>query len=105
MVFGARKRATLPRSYSASSFPVTGQPIAAPCPRDRAPNLRVERTPPGMNELESLTPTGQYGVQAKWKDGHDTGIYSWEYLRLICPCPVCSAVRTEVEKDSPLKRS
>ena len=48
---------------------------------------------PGMNDLESLTPTGGYGVQAKWKDGHDTGIYSWEYLRMICPCPTCSAKR------------
>lgn len=59
---------------------------------------------PGQNELEALTPTGQYGVQAKWKDGHDTGIYSWEYLRLICPCPECLAVREEIERDSPLKK-
>ncbi len=38
---------------------------------------------PGMNELESLTPVGNYGVQARWKDGHDTGIYTWELLRSI----------------------
>jgi DUF971 family protein len=37
----------------------------------------------GMYELVSLTPVGQYAVQAVWKDGHDTGIYSWEYLRMI----------------------
>jgi len=48
---------------------------------------------PGMNELESLTPTGGYGVQARWKDGHETGIYSWDYLRMICPCPDCTKVR------------
>ena len=35
---------------------------------------------PGMNELRSLTPVGNYGVQASWADGHDTGIYSWDYL-------------------------
>ena len=35
----------------------------------------------GMYELANLKPMGQYGVQAIWKDGHDTGIYSWEYLR------------------------
>lgn len=51
---------------------------------------------PGMNELESLTPTGQYGVQARWKDGHDTGIYSWEYLRMICPCEEDVARRREM---------
>ncbi|MBK6291407.1 MAG: DUF971 domain-containing protein [Ignavibacteria bacterium] len=38
---------------------------------------------PGMNELEALTPVGNYGVQASWKDGHDTGIYTWEMLRQL----------------------
>ncbi len=48
---------------------------------------------PGMYDLKALTPTGQYGVQASWNDGHDTGIYSWDYLRMICPCPECTAKR------------
>ena len=47
----------------------------------------------GKYELVKLEPTGQYGVQAAWKDGHDTGIYSWDYLRSICPCPECIAKR------------
>jgi len=38
---------------------------------------------PGMNDLEKLVPVGNYGVQATWKDGHDTGIYPWKYLRQI----------------------
>lgn len=38
---------------------------------------------PGMNELTALTPVGNYGIQATWKDGHDTGIYSFEMLRGI----------------------
>ena len=38
---------------------------------------------PGMNELTALTPVGNYGIQASWKDGHDTGIYSFEMLRTI----------------------
>lgn len=38
---------------------------------------------PGMNELTALTPVGNYGIQASWKDGHDTGIYSFEMLRGI----------------------
>jgi DUF971 family protein len=50
---------------------------------------------PGMYELKALTPTGQYGVQASWKDGHDTGIYSWQLLRMLCPCPECKRVREE----------
>jgi DUF971 family protein len=48
---------------------------------------------PGMNELTALVPTGGYGVQASWKDGHNTGIYSWDYLRMICPCEECKKMR------------
>ncbi len=36
-----------------------------------------------MNELVSLVPVGNYGVQAAWKDGHDSGIYTWDQLRTI----------------------
>lgn len=38
---------------------------------------------PGMNELASLVPVGNYGVQASWNDGHDSGIYTWELLRQV----------------------
>jgi DUF971 family protein len=38
---------------------------------------------PGMNELVTLTPVGNYGVQAAWADGHDSGIYTWEMLRTV----------------------
>lgn len=43
----------------------------------------IKQFTPGMNELLSLTPVGNYGVQAVWKDGHDSGIYTWETLREI----------------------
>ena len=33
--------------------------------------------------------TGNYGLQLKWNDGHQTGIFSWELLRRWCGCPVC----------------
>lgn len=32
---------------------------------------------------------GNYGVRFDWSDGHNTGIYSFDYLRSLCPCPVC----------------
>ncbi len=43
----------------------------------------IKTMQPGMNELESLTPIGNYGVQAAWKDGHNTGIYTWDMLRSL----------------------
>ncbi len=30
---------------------------------------------------------GQYGVQMLWSDTHMTGIYTFDYLRHLCPCP------------------
>jgi len=32
---------------------------------------------------------GSYGISIEWEDGHHFGIYSWEYLRALCPCPIC----------------
>ena len=38
---------------------------------------------------------GGYAVHFSWSDGHATGIYPWEYLLAICPCPACAARRAE----------
>jgi len=32
---------------------------------------------------------GRYALQFVWSDGHDTGFYSFETLRALCPCPEC----------------
>ena len=31
-------------------------------------------------EITELEPVGAYAVRPKFSDGHDTGIYSWDYL-------------------------
>ena len=36
-----------------------------------------------------VTPVGKYAVKFKWTDGHESGIYSWEYLRRVCQCEIC----------------
>ncbi len=35
--------------------------------------------------IEKVEPVGNYAIQIRWNDGHDTGIYTWEYLRSISP--------------------
>ncbi|MGQ0708202.1 MAG: gamma-butyrobetaine hydroxylase-like domain-containing protein [Rhodoferax sp.] len=30
--------------------------------------------------IEAIDPVGHYGVQPRFSDGHDTGIYTWDYL-------------------------
>jgi DUF971 family protein len=37
----------------------------------------------GFYEIDKIVPVGNYAIQIIWKDGHDTGIYSWEVLRQI----------------------
>lgn len=46
--------------------------------------LQLPTLTPGMYEIEKIEPVGKYGLQFFWKDGHNTGIYSWEYLHLLC---------------------
>jgi len=33
---------------------------------------------------------GNYAVQFLWSDTHYTGIYPYQVLRELCPCPICS---------------
>jgi DUF971 family protein len=33
---------------------------------------------------------GNYALQIDFSDGHSTGIYSYDYLRTICPCQECA---------------
>jgi DUF971 family protein len=39
--------------------------------------------------LTKAEPVGRYAVQLFWADGHNTGLYSFDYLREICPCAEC----------------
>ncbi len=41
----------------------------------------------------SAGPVGRYALKFKWNDGHELGIYSWQFLREVCPCAECRAVR------------
>jgi DUF971 family protein len=40
-------------------------------------------------KMVKVEPMGNYAVQIHWSDGHSSGIYSWDYLRKICPCEEC----------------
>ncbi len=38
---------------------------------------------PQSFQLRQLVPIGTYAVQPVWADGHNTGIYSFDYLRRV----------------------
>jgi DUF971 family protein len=40
-----------------------------------------------------VAPVGHYAIRFSWNDGHQHGIYSWDYLRTWCPCAECHAAR------------
>jgi len=44
-----------------------------------------------MNHIEEV---GSYAFRIDWNDGHNSGIYSYEHLRRICPCAGCQTART-----------
>ena len=52
----------------------------------------VELTPQSF-QLARLQAVGGYAVQPFWRDGHQTGIYSFAYLRSLCECDACAKKR------------
>jgi DUF971 family protein len=52
--------------------------------------LMMYEDPPRPVEV---TPVGKYALKFKWNDGHEAGLYSWDYLRRVCQCAVCQSLR------------
>ena len=57
-----------------------------------SPSAEVQGHGPGQEtlqtgkrdvELDALEPIGNYAVQPRFSDGHDTGIFSWDYLYFL----------------------
>lgn len=42
--------------------------------------------------LADVHTVGAYAISPIWESGHNSGIYSFEYLRSICPCDECRSV-------------
>jgi DUF971 family protein len=44
----------------------------------------------------SAEAVGKYAIKFTWNDGHDLGLYSWKFLREVCPCEECRAAKESV---------
>jgi DUF971 family protein len=53
----------------------------------------TESLTPEQTALVDVGPVGNYAMSITWQDGHATGIYSWDYLRRLCPCSACTEQR------------
>lgn len=58
-----------------TAYSASGQSSAESPFRMYKPVLKISR----------VSPVGSYALQIHWNDGHDTGIYTWDYLRSISP--------------------
>ena len=61
--------------------------------RVHSPSAEVRGHGPGQETLQvgkkdvtidEVEPIGHYAIRPRFSDGHDTGIYSWEYLHDLC---------------------
>jgi DUF971 family protein len=43
----------------------------------------------------SAEAVGKYAIRFNWNDGHELGIYSWGFLREVCPCEECKKAGSE----------
>ena len=68
-----------------------GRRYRLPCEYLRvfSPSAEVKGHGPGQEILQvgkeevtitEILPVGNYGIRPRFSDGHDTGIYTWEYL-------------------------
>ncbi len=55
------------------------------------PMFGVKPLKPDRAEL-----VGRYAVQLYWNDGHSSGIYTFDFLRGLCPCVECTAKQENV---------
>lgn len=78
-----------------SHYPLSHLREACPCVECRgghanmglehAPDDILKLTPRRSYAIIALVAVGNYALQPTWDDGHSTGIYTWEYLRIIAP--------------------
>jgi len=61
-----------------------GQQIAPPASSTLLPMFKPKLTAKAAHAV------GNYALQIDFNDGHATGIYSFDFLRTICPCDACA---------------
>ena len=83
-----RKSADLELVYGATAFRLPAEYL-----RVHSPSAEVQGHGPGQAVLQygkrnvqfnDIQAMGHYAIRIIFSDGHDTGIYSWPYLRELC---------------------
>lgn len=83
-----------------STYPFTLLRLGCPCVSCRGGHEKMGGPPDPMifskqvedspaYHLVAINMVGSYAVSPVWEDGHEFGIFNWQYLRLLCPCSDC----------------
>lgn len=83
-----------------STYPFSLLRAACPCASCRGGHENMGPTPDPLvfslpiivspaSTLRDIQPVGAYAISLVWEDGHDGGLYTWAYLRALCPCEQC----------------
>ncbi len=79
---------------SSNFYPIKHLRRMSPSAESKMLREELEKNPlavmPSSGNTGTLTATGMelvgnYAIRIRFSDGHDTGIYSWRYLREIAP--------------------
>ena len=60
-----------------------------PCALCQGHGGQIKYVPGGDLDLRDIQQVGNYALQFTWGDRHDTGIYTFRYLRSLCQCDEC----------------
>ena len=60
-----------------------------PCAGCQGHGAEIKFLPGGDLAIKTIEPVGDYALSLEWGDGHNTGIYTFRYLRGLCRCPDC----------------
>ncbi|HUH38026.1 MAG TPA: DUF971 domain-containing protein [Spongiibacteraceae bacterium] len=60
--------------------------VHSPSAEVRGHGAGQETLQPGKRHVQitAIKPVGNYAIQLSFDDGHDTGLYSWQYLDELC---------------------
>ena len=71
---------------SVSELPVPYLRGWCPCAACQGHGIEIAyRTPPEDISIQGLYEMGAYALGIRFSDGHDSGIYSWTWLKKIAP--------------------
>jgi DUF971 family protein len=79
-------RSVYPNQYLRDNCPCAG------C-REGKPRFSLPVLSGGQIYPVQIGVVGRYALNIEWSDRHDTGIYSYDTLRSLCPCADCRPTR------------